>query len=257
MRARVRGVGIVAACAAAILWPRAAEADACTDLLQGIFKPANEPTTGGQGGQLPDQNLSCYIVNSQAQNASIFSFDYGVPHSPALMLAGLSTDKVTPATSLKPFVLSLPGLIGSGSTNTSAALDFAPAWAWSDKTDTLHYGDDTPEAMINRIWFRTRLSAALSKGDSGGTDTTKAIPSRAAIGLNVSLLDGSDPVVARMPGEQRSHWLQCLIDHRDAIKPYPPADVATFKKLNAAVLAVLDLEQTTPQLHNKIGRAHA
>ena len=61
------------------------------------------------------------IANKAATNEGLFAFDYGVPESPALTLAGLADAKVTPSTSLKPFVIALPGLFGSDTSATTAA----------------------------------------------------------------------------------------------------------------------------------------
>jgi hypothetical protein len=220
----------------------------CSDLLEQNSSSALVTALGVALGQRdaagnPNlQGVSCNILDTKARNASIFSFDYGVPHSPALMLAGLSSDKITPATSLKAFVVALPGLVGSGATANSAAFDFAPAWALSEQGDTevLAYASYTPQGYWDRVWYRTRVSGAISKGDDGGGDAKKAKPSRAAVGVSFSLLDGSDPIMARSStdvntgGAEETHWLHCLRDNFEAITPYVPDKSTGYYDLTRA-----------------------
>src|ERR1700749_4994389 len=184
-------LGGVALVAMAIVGPTTvahADTSNLSDCLLDIFNNSSSPND--------NSNDTCVLINTPAQNTNLFTFDYSVPTSSALELAGLSTHKVTPATSLKPFVLSLPGLLGSNGTSTSAALDLAPAWALGD-ADAIVAEYEKPDAWAERIWYRTRFGVALTKGDTGGSDATQAIPSRVAIGLSFSLSDGSDPVMAR------------------------------------------------------------
>jgi len=200
------------------------------------------------GSASDNSNDTCLLVNTPAQNTNLFSFDYSVPNSPAMELAGLSTDKVTPANSLKPFVLSLPGLLGSDGTSTSAALDLAPAWALGDP-DTIIAEYEKPNAWAERIWYRTRFGVALTKGDTGGSDPTKAVPSRMAIGLSFSLLDGSDPVMARTSNDYElkdpndknsprindSHWLHCLTINFDKWAPDARSDLRDIDAANVYI----------------------
>ncbi len=219
--------------------PVSTPADTSSDCTALFASAANgAPAANTTPGQF------CNLIGNQAKNADLFSFDYGVPHSPALMLAGLSTDKITPASSLKPFVLSLPGLLGSSSTTTSAAADFAPAWALGDNNsgDAVDYANLGSGHYWNRVWFRTRVSVAVNKGDDGGSDPTKATPSRAAIGLSFSLLDNSDPVWARTGADGKiPHWLACV---QQNVKAYLPAD-PTFKPLNDITSEVNALREPT------------
>src|SRR5271168_2811256 len=80
---------------------------------------AQQAATGGSDADTKVVNL----INDAAANTASFEFDYGVPSSPALSLAGLSTTKVTTSTSLQSLLLSLPAAIGSGAPNQSVALD--------------------------------------------------------------------------------------------------------------------------------------
>lgn len=156
------------------------------------------------------------IVNRPAGNAKLFTFDYGVPASPALTLAGLSPDKIKPATSLKPFVLSLPGLF-DGSGNGSAALDVSPAWLFDPeaKTATATFRYDKVGNYWERVLTRTRLGIALYRGDDGGGDPKKSKPSRLAFGLSFGLADGSDPLTAgpevglALDSGDRTQWMLC------------------------------------------------
>ena len=199
-----------------------------------------------------NSNDTCLLVNTPAQNPNLFSFDYSVPNSPALELAGLSTDNVTPANSLKPFVLSLPGLLGSGGTSTSTALDLAPAWALGNP-DSIIAEYEKPDAWPKRLWYRTRIGVALSKGDTGGSDPTQAVPSRVAIGLSVSLSDGSDPVMARTaddyeprdpndkngPRINDSHWLHCLTAN---FAKWAPDERDDIRDINAAIQYIIRIK---------------
>lgn len=241
-----RGALLIPICIALTWASSAAQADSgnesnCLSFAAQII--SGEASSTQQDSQATNAYDSCMLVNAQATNAGLFSFDYGVPHSPALTLAGLSTDKVTPATSLKPFVLSLPGLLGSDGTSTGAALDIAPAWAFDPNAGILDY--QNPDAWLGRIWYRTRVSTAFSKGDAGGSDPTKAVPSRAAIGISFSLADGSDPVMARtandlepVNGKQTevSHWLYCLTSN------YAKWGPKAINQINALVQAGFDID---------------
>jgi hypothetical protein len=141
------------------------------------------------GAKAADNPTVTNIFDEKANDAKVFSFDYGIPNSPALTLAGLAGSKLAPSTSLKPFVLSLPGLIGSDSAASSAAFDFAPAWAL-DPEQTVSEGD----YRNNPLYYRTRFGLAIYKGDTGSGDPKKAKGSRIAIGISTSLLDSSDPL---------------------------------------------------------------
>jgi hypothetical protein len=176
------------------------------------------------------------IINRQASNSSLFSFDYGVPTSPALSLAGLATDKTGTSTSLKPFVLSLPGLFGSSSSPTSASFDASAAWLLNLQGSTALLDTPTSSAAPDksyqddyfmRLEYRTRVGVALYRGDNGGSDPTKEKPSRLALGLSTSLLDTSDPVMATLnpfksagPKGQGAVWNSCLDSSDTKLKPY-------------------------------------
>jgi len=175
------------------------------------------------------------IVDEKASNKDLFTFDYGVPSSPALNLMGLSPDKTTMSSSLKPFVLSLPSLF-SGGADQSAALDIAPLWLLGDNS-SIGYNKYVTGPYAQRFKYRFRTEMALYTGNDGGGDSKKVKASQLAFGFSASLLDASDPLTATFPGASDTVWSSCLGTHEDEIKlnPSVPADVAT--QLNAALTA--------------------
>ena len=131
------------------------------------------------------------IYEREAKNKDVFTFDYGVPSSPALTLLGIDTDKITQSNSLKPFVLSLPGLLTSKESGQSAALEISPAWLIVPASDRTHDKYDAGRAVL----FRTRIGFALYEGVDDA-DPANQKPSRASIGLSTSFLPSSDPLLA-------------------------------------------------------------
>lgn len=184
------------------------------------------------------------IIDQAAKDTKLFSFDYGIPESPALALAGLGTDKIKPATSLKPFVLSLPGLFDA-SGNGSAALDVSPLWLMDPEASAFNYS--APSNYWKRVLARTRLGLALYRGDDAGGNTAKAKPSRAALGLSFSLSDGADPLTAGpdtflvLPQADAGRWDRCLEANEKTLMPYVPSD-PRIKSTNTD-LAALDILQ--------------
>lgn len=141
----------------------------------------------GLSGQILD------VVNQPAANTSSFEFDYGVPSSPALSLAGLSTTKVTSSTSLQSFLLSLPAAIGSGAPNQSLALDIAPSSLF---VSPLGLNADRYQSMtkLERILVRAHFGVAGTNGNASANNPSKAATSELAFALSTSLLDDSDPL---------------------------------------------------------------
>ena len=187
------------------------------------------------------------IVDQAAKDAKLFSFDYGVPESPALALAGLGTDKIKPATSLKPFVLSLPGLFDASGSG-SAALDVSPLWLMDPEASAFNYS--VPSNYWNRVLARARLGLALYRGDDAGGNSAKAKPSRAALGLSFSLSDGADPLTAGpatflvTPAADAGQWDRCLNANENTLMPYVASDPRI--KAVATDLAMLDMLQPGP-----------
>lgn len=172
---------------------------------------------GGSGGS---DTPTMTILEQDAANPKLFSFDYGIPNSPALTLAGLASGTIKPSTSLKPFVFALPGLLGDGSSQTSVALDVAPAWALG--TDRSVSAEDYASDVWEQLGARTRLGLVIYKGDDGGGDASKQKASRLAFGFSTSLLRDSDPLATLAPNSTQTVWLQCIDDNKGALAPYEP-----------------------------------
>jgi hypothetical protein len=156
-------------------------------------------------GSAPD---SVSLVNQGANTPSLFSFDYGVPTSPALALLGLGSSKLKASNSLKHFVLSLSNLAGTGAGASSAALDAAPAWMFGQSRSISP--DDYANSYLDQLEYKTRLGVALYRGDDAGGDVSKQKVSRIAASLSMSLLRSSDPLTALAPGSKTRAWDACL-----------------------------------------------
>lgn len=186
------------------------------------------------------------VLYSKASTNNLFSFDYGVPSSPALNLIGLTPDKTTVSTSLKPFALSLPQLV-AGSADQSAALDIAPLWLLgTDQNDG--YNDYVNGGYWDRFKYRFRTEFALFTGDNGGGTASKAKASQMAFGVSISLLDDSDPLMAVDPSQsgRGSGWLSCLKQNVNYLQTYTylPADVQQHQyqvsELDASLIRLVD-----------------
>lgn len=161
------------------------------------------------------------IVNEKAANADVFTFDYGVPSSPALTLLGIDKNKITQANSLKPFIIALPNLFTSKDSGDAVALEVAPGWLIPGSHRTFRGYE---RSYGRRLLLRTRIGGALYEGVAD-TDASKQKPSRAALGLSASLLDSSDPLVAPFPNGTGSAWTSCLTTVAPIISaalPNPP-----------------------------------
>lgn len=147
------------------------------------------------------------VIDKQPADKNALFFDYGVPSSPALTLAGQSPDKISTSTALKPFVLQLP--TAAGTSGQTVGLDVAPAWLLPLSSRTsVDYQDEQNRAL--RLAFRTHADLAVAQGIDN-SDASKRQPSRLAFGFSSSLLDSSDPVMAPAPGTSGgSAWGQCL-----------------------------------------------
>jgi hypothetical protein len=196
-----------------------------------------------------DQSDPVVLFNHDPTNKDIFTFDFSVPASPALQLVGLKQDAGSTVNSLKPFILSLPSLVDTGGSQQSAALDLSPAWilGLGGAQSTGSYfssgtvvGGKGPQKAADpggewfRIAFRTHLSTAVYRGDEGGGKPSKAKDSRVAVGLSTSLLDSSDPLVARAINENESKWFKCLRDKKELIPPVATEEQDEASRLEAA-----------------------
>lgn len=147
------------------------------------------------------------LLQQKASSQNLYSFDYGIPASPALTLIGTSTDKLTPSSTLKPYDFSVPASFGGPKDSQSFTADFTPAWVLESQQPTY---DEYYQDWGVQIAHRARFSGAFYPGDKAGGDATKAKSSRLAFGANVSLLGGSDPLAVTAPGKSKSVWVDCL-----------------------------------------------
>ena len=194
-------------------------------------------------------------LGQDANDPKIFSFDYGVPESPALELSGLSTDKIKPATSLKPFVLEIPEVLGESGSG-SAALDLSMGWLTEIDGRRSNYYTD----YWKRFFTRARLGAVLYRGDDGGGDPAKAKPSKLAIGLSFSLLDASDPLTAGPDTEfmyngGETEWDRCVNDP-DNSKVIAPEEFDDVAKAIQNDLYTLGRPDVTPDQVQKAEQDH-
>jgi hypothetical protein len=163
-----------------------------------------------EGGE--EEKEPIVLLSRAAKDDKFFKFDYGIPTSPALTLAGLSPDKTTTSSSLKDFVVSLPTFINSEDGGQAIALDFAPASLAGGNLDDSTF---TEYVRGNTGWRgianRTRVGVALFQGNESAADPTKAIPSKLAVGVSFSLLNASDPLLTPSEGDsKKGYLLTCL-----------------------------------------------
>jgi hypothetical protein len=149
------------------------------------------------------------LIQESANSKDVFSFDYAVPSSPALSLLGLDASKVSQSNSLRPFVLSLPSVLG-GEDGQAIAIDASTGWMFDPGERTFTAYADGSE------WYRrlrrTRMGLAVYEGVEDAANPSKNIGSRLAVGFSTSWLDDSDPLMARLPGStsRESAWTLCL-----------------------------------------------
>ena len=169
-------------------------------LVLGISAGTASGATGDSANT--SSSFSAPIENVTPSNKNSFSFDYGVPTSPALALVSTSSDKSVTSTASKPYTFTLPANWGGAASNDSFAADVAPVWLWGSKinvSDGNSYGSYVNASTGEQVLHRLRLGAAYYPGTNGGSDPTKAMPGRAGFSLSVSLLNGSDPALAHDP----------------------------------------------------------
>lgn len=172
--------------------------------------PAAAVAAGAAAAVANADQTAVTAINQEAADQNVFTFDYGVPESPALTVLGVAKDKITQSNELKPFVLALPGLVEGKQTDQAIALDVSLDWI-------LHGGRSNyvPNRMDSSYtgWLkRTRVATAVY-GGLADTDPSKAKASRLAFGLSTSLLDASDPQYSRLPGEKagQSAMHRCMV----------------------------------------------
>jgi hypothetical protein len=187
---------------------------AAPQLLLQTLGPAGAQDMAMKNAKGAEAPRTVELIREEASNKGVFSFDYGIPTSPALTLAGLSPDKAGgTSTSLKPFVVSIPTATNAG--GQALALDAAPVGLFvaAGKQDYDAYVAKENTAL--RIGYRTRVAALVYNGDDGDGDAKKKRAGKLAFGLSTSLLDHSDPLMARLSGDV-SAWDACL-DRNQAV----------------------------------------
>ena len=190
------------------------------------------PDGGGGGAKAPP---ALQLLNQTAAEKGVFAFDYGVPSSPALVLAGQSPDKISTSNALKPFVLQLP--TATGTNGQTFGLDVAPAWIL-DRAPAQTYENYLGGSDGYRIAFRTHFGVAVAQGVDN-TDPTKRLPSILALGFSTSLLDGGDPLMAkRLPTDKdaagaalpATEWAACFAQAAPALQAAANGVDSTDKK---------------------------
>jgi hypothetical protein len=183
-------------------------------VLSGFLLSQSAIADDNTGAQGTGQTIN--LIDQPASQASLFSFNYGIPASPSLALAGLADANITPSTSLKPFILSLPGLFGAGGDGQSTvAAEISPAWALGEdrSISTRDYRED---GWWQRVGLRTHIGITLYKGQSAGSDPTQQKDSRVALAFSTSLADASDPL-AVSPGTNLNAWDNCKQQNADKL----------------------------------------
>jgi hypothetical protein len=212
----LRGCASAGALLAGIVFASSASADTaaanCTPAA--VVQPAaNQPALVG--------TLADWIkqVQVQAKCQDSFKFDYGVPTSPGLALIGTSTAISSPSADMKPYTFSLPASFGGSKDSQAFTGDASVVWVMrqlGSAPQSEPYDDFLKLGYWDQLAYRTRLQAALFKGDDGGGDATKAKASRLAVGLSASLLPSSDPVTVKddtvkdANGNPVSAWDSCV-----------------------------------------------
>lgn len=178
----------------------------------------------GSGGATPTGNSSASspisIVDDAAKNSSTFNFSYGPPSSPGLDLLGLSNSKLTPSSSLAPFLLSIPATV-SGPGGQYAGLDISilsldsiisPEIArLGRRGETPPPPAAAPSYALDYFLARTRLDFGITNGQSN-SDPSKEQLSGIALGVSTSVLPNDNPLqvsrIAKANGER--YFSYCL-----------------------------------------------
>lgn len=204
---------------------------ACIAALAAVALPS--PVVAQANGQAGQDNTTPPItLAGEAAKEGVFSFDFTVPTSPALALAGLSQDKATvQSAALKPFVFSLPAVL-TGKGGQSAALDMSPAWLFEGEARRSYSRYTAPGNYLYRLAYRTRINAAVFNGSDDKVDAKKRKGSRLAFGFSSSLLDSSDPLMAGTTDGHLSVWQDCLGEQesniQQVVRVVTPHDVPFF-----------------------------
>lgn len=158
------------------------------------------------------------LVDDAASNQSLFSFNYGAPSATAVDLLGFSSSKIAPASSLGPFVLSVPTLwIGSG--GQFAGLDISPVWLFTSPTFSSYAAYQN--SYFNEELLRLRADIGLTNGATA-SDPSKQQLSGIAAGFSLPLLPDNDPLRVGLPGfgSGSEYFRECLSYYNDAFLSY-------------------------------------
>src|SRR5579863_4279818 len=166
------------------------------------------PGTALAGPDSDPKKSAAQLIDEEAKSTSIFSFNYGPPAATSIDLLGLDTSKITPASTLGPFVLSIPSVI-DGSGGQYAGIDLSPAWVL--KSHKISAYPDRSEYLRSEL-LRLRLDFGLTNG-ADSTDASKQKPSAIAFGISLPLLQSNNPLLVRWnPSDQQagSYFQACL-----------------------------------------------
>jgi len=152
------------------------------------------------------------IIDDESQNKDIFTFDYGVPSSPALKLVSANPDKFKTSTALKPYVFSVPTDWGGATGADAFAVDLSPYWLFdTTEHNTYKHYRASNEGFGDTLRSRLRFSAALTPGTNAGGVTSKQSPSKMGIGLSTSLLSEDDPALTPdLEDSDKTYWEGCI-----------------------------------------------
>ncbi len=164
-----------------------------------------------------DKPTVATIKKVAAAHDGIFGFDYGAPSSPALSIAGLSADKTTVSSSLKPFVLTLPTLV-DGADSQTAAIDLIPISLFP-RGGRATIEDYQANGWLYRAVNRLHVGFAGTNGAYADGKAAKQKPSRLALSASLSLLDSSDPLLMRDRKTGNYAFDQCLLSIPDERLP--------------------------------------
>lgn len=148
------------------------------------------------------------LIDHEAQNSSLFSFNYGPPSATSVDLLGLDTSKISPATGFGPFVLSVPSAF-DGSGGQYAGIDLSPAWLFKHTRVSQYPGE---HEYLRAELLRLRLDFGLTNGVDA-KDASKQKASAVAAGFALPLLQANNPLTVRWNGAAAadgSYFQQCL-----------------------------------------------
>ncbi|HVZ99662.1 MAG TPA: hypothetical protein VG841_05055 [Caulobacterales bacterium] len=204
-----------------------------------IAQPSGTPTSGASDDHPPPD---IHLVDHASQH-NIFTFDYAVPTSPALNLAGLTANKTPTSTSLRGFVLALPNIVGGSQQGQSLALDLAPA-SFLEAPSEATFSHYRAQGYLYRLAHRTRLNLAFFEGNEDSANAAKSVGSRLAIGASASLLDSSDPLMTRDRNQNEPYLLHCLSAQNTLVN----ANISRYSNSALTALATANATQNNLQV---------